>query len=152
MGIKNNGFTLIELMVVVVIIGILAAIAIPSYQEYIRKSQRADGKSFLLDLASRQERLYTQYSSYTSIVVKPSGCSGGGCGLGLSDNQSPDKFYTVAITTTPAGCSPSATLCTGYVLTATPNNWVDTKCANLTLTHTATKGISGAQSVDYCWR
>lgn len=146
-----KGFTLIEMMIVVVIIAILATVAVPSYQEQVRKGKRADGKGMLLDLASKQERFYTQFSSYTGTLQRASGCSGASCGLGADDNFSPEDYYTVAITATPAGCSPTGTLCTGYTATATPSNWVDEKCTSLTLTHTATKSNTGSGSVDYCW-
>lgn len=149
---RDKGFTLIELMIVVAIVAILAAVALPSYQEHVRKGKRADGKAFLMDLASRQERFYTQFSSYTPVVVAPSGCSGAACGLGLSSNTSPDKFYTVTMSAAPTGCSPTGTLCTGFSVTATPSGWPDGKCATLTYTHTAVKGTSGPESADYCWR
>ena len=149
-AVRQTGFTLIELMVVVAIVAILAAVAMPSYQEQVRKGKRADGKAYLLDLASRQERFYTQFSSYTG-VLSAGGCSGAACGLGLDHNRSPEGYYTVTMTAAPSGCSPTGTLCTGYNLTATPRDWVDEKCTSLTLTHAATKGNTGTQATDYCW-
>ena len=62
--IRKNGFTLIELMVAVAIVGILAAIAIPSYQESMRKSRRADAQSALLSAANGMERYFTQNNTY----------------------------------------------------------------------------------------
>ncbi len=149
---RQAGFTLIELMIAVAIVAILAMVAVPSYREHIQRGKRADGKAFLLDLASRQERFYTQYSSYTGVLTKSSGCTASACGLGLSANTSPDRYYTVAMTSTPSGCSATGTLCTGYALTATTNGWTDDKCRTLTLNHTATKGNSGTGSIDDCWR
>ncbi|CAG9176548.1 hypothetical protein LMG23992_03308 [Cupriavidus laharis] len=61
-----NGFTLIELMVVVAIIAILAAIAYPSYTENVRTSRRTDAKTALLDLATRQERFFSMQNRYTA--------------------------------------------------------------------------------------
>lgn len=147
-----QGFSLIELMIAVVIVAILAAVAIPSYQEHIQKGKRADGKAFLLDIASRQERFYTQFSSYTSVLKRPASCSGPACGLGLSVNTSPDKYYTVSLSATPSGCSTAGTLCTGFSATATPSGWSDDKCGALTYNHTASKSAAGPQPADYCWR
>ena len=61
---KNNGFTLVELMIAVGIVGILSAIAYPSYQNSILKSRRADAKSGLLQLTNFMERLYTETGCY----------------------------------------------------------------------------------------
>ncbi len=148
---RQPGFTLIELMIAVAIVAILAMVAVPSYQEHVRKGKRADGKAYLLDLVSRQERFYTQFSSYTGVLAKPSSCTGAACGLGLSNANSSDGYYSATVTVTPSGCSPTGTLCTGFTLTATPASWTDSKCSTLTLTHTATKGTAGSETADYCW-
>lgn len=65
---KKNGFTLIELMVVVVIIGILGAIAIPSYRNYVIKSKRNAVQAFMLDVANREKQYFLDARSYTSAL------------------------------------------------------------------------------------
>lgn len=62
---KNIGFTLIELMIVVAVIAILAAIALPSYQSHVMKTRRAEAKQSLLEFSQRLERCYTRFNSYT---------------------------------------------------------------------------------------
>lgn len=62
---RNNGFSLIELMVTVAILAILAAIAYPSYRDQILKSRRGDAQTALLEIAQRQERFYAQNATYT---------------------------------------------------------------------------------------
>jgi type IV pilus assembly protein PilE len=64
----NNGFTLIEVMVVVAIIGILAAIAYPSYTESVLKGRRAEGRAALAELLQQQERYMTQKNAYLSFT------------------------------------------------------------------------------------
>ena len=61
-----RGVTLLELMIVVVIIGILTAIAYPSYRQYVAKAKRNEAKSCLLQIATMQERFYLQNSAYTA--------------------------------------------------------------------------------------
>lgn len=94
----SKGFTLIELMVVIAVIGILAAIAIPSFNEQVRKSRRSEAIQTLSDLQLRQERWRSNHSTYGSLAD-----------LGGSPSLS---YYTVTVTNNTA---------TGYTLTATPN-------------------------------
>ncbi|MDP2561849.1 type IV pilin protein [Psychrobium sp. 1_MG-2023] len=66
---KSLGFTLIELMIVVAILGILASVGYPSYQEHVRKSERAVAQTALLGLSSAMERFYSENNTYTGAAV-----------------------------------------------------------------------------------
>ena len=89
-----DGFTLIELMIVVVIIGIIASVAYPSYQNSVTKTRRAEGQAVLLDIMNAEERYYTENNTYTTTLadVNKSGDSEEGhyvvsaaaCGAGIS--------------------------------------------------------------------
>lgn len=65
---KNQGFTLIELMITVAVVGILAAIAYPSYQSYLRRGHRADAQAYMMDLAQRQQQYLTDNRAYAPDV------------------------------------------------------------------------------------
>lgn len=110
---RDRGFTLIELMIVVAIIGILAAIAYPSYQNSVDKSRRTDGKSALSGLASAMERFYTTNSTYE-------GAASGGLDTGapaIYPDEAPldssDKFYDLTIAAADAS---------SFTLRASPKN------------------------------
>ncbi len=66
---KQNGFTLVELMIVIAIIGILTALAFPSYQGHLKTSRRADAKSALMGLANAMERHFTENNSYVGAAT-----------------------------------------------------------------------------------
>ena len=70
---RRTGFTLIELMIVVIIVGILMAISVPAYQGYVMRSHRTDAHSSLLDIAARQERFVAQRNSYTTEIAAATG-------------------------------------------------------------------------------
>lgn len=70
---RNNGFTLLELMIVVAIIAIIAAIAYPSYTSHMRESRRSEGKSALLRMADLQEKYYLQNNTYTGNAAQVGG-------------------------------------------------------------------------------
>lgn len=100
---RITGFTLLELMIVVVVIGILAAIAYPNYQEFVRRGHRSAAQSHLMDIAQRQQQYFTDARSYASTVGD----------LNMTTPAKVSKFYTIAIVVDP-GPPPS------YTLTATP--------------------------------
>lgn len=93
---RASGFTLIEVMIVVVVIGLLAAVAYPSYQDAIRKSRRADAKAALSELAQFMEHTYTENNTY-----KP-----GGANPTLPFTESPKdgagKYYDLSLTASTA--------------------------------------------------
>ena len=66
---QQRGVTLIELVVVMIIVGILAAVAIPTYRNYVIRSQRSDAKDALLALATQQEKFYLQCNSYANAIA-----------------------------------------------------------------------------------
>jgi type IV pilus assembly protein PilE len=139
------GFTLIELMVTVAIVGILASIAIPSYQGSVMKSRRADAKGVLLGLANAMERHFTETNSYCDA-----GGTGGAstCGTGTNDTGTPSfysiptetaNFYTVTI---------SAATASSYTLSAAPIGVQSSDaCGTLTITQTGAKSATTTG----CW-
>lgn len=138
MKLEQRGFTLIEMMIVVAIIGILAAIAYPSYDEYVKRGNRTEGQALLSDASARQERYFAQNNAYITTdadIAK----------LGLKNgNKSETNKYTLALSKV-AGDG-------GYTLTA-QQGFNDAKCGNLTLDALGKKERTGTdKTVTECWR
>ncbi len=111
MHFKQRGFTLIELMITVAIIGLLASIALPSYNSYIVRSARIQAQTELLELASIQEKIYLNSNSYAfSVTGNYNGKSDGG--LGKTTGTTQDGRYTIALDIAAASQT--------FTLTATP--------------------------------
>ncbi|MDP1739877.1 MAG: type IV pilin protein [Polaromonas sp.] len=134
----TGGFTLIELMIVVAIIGILAAVALPAYTSYIERGHRTGAKAALLEAAQFMER----YRAVNFRYVDSGGVAPAlPTALTLSPNSGV-KRYDVALSGT--------TTATSFTLTATPSGWTDTLCGNLTLTNLGVKGQSAGDAAT-CW-
>ena len=128
-----RGFTLIELMIVVAIIAILVAIGYPSYRNQVMKSNRADGKIFALEIADRQERFYSDQSTYTTTITD----------LNFDNANSPEGHYTAAITDDPAN-----DIGITYTITVTPaGNQENDKCTSMSINSQGLK----SSSPDGCW-
>jgi type IV pilus assembly protein PilE len=139
----SKGFTLIELMITVAIVGILASIAIPSYQDSVRKSRRADAKAALLGLANAMERHFTETNSYEGAGTTGTPANTGAPSIYTIPPQTA-SFYTVTI---------NAAAATTFTLHAAPTGaQTDPRCGTLTLTHTGARGItSQTGTVAECW-
>ena len=132
---KQKGFSLIELMIVVAVIGILAGIAYPSYQEYIARARRADAKTVLLENAQFLERFYSQNGT----------CVGATLPVLESPKDGGTKFYDMSFV--------AAQTATAFQIQAVPKNaQAGDKCGSLRVNQTNQKSVSGA-TLDSatCW-
>jgi type IV pilus assembly protein PilE len=114
-GIKQKGFSLIELVMVITIVGILVAVAIPSYKSSTAKARRSDGQTALMDAMVRGERYFTEHNTYTTNLTTASAAT-----------TSPEGYYTISA----AACGAGISSC--VKLTATAGS-VQASDGNLTL-------------------
>lgn len=119
--IEQKGFTLIELMIVVVIIGVLAAIAYPSYLNYLQKARRTDAQTALIELAEYMERFYTTNGTYVGAALP----------FTASPKDDATKYYTLSL---------SAQAANNYTLSGVPTGTQATdSCGTLTFSNTGAK-------------
>lgn len=139
---RTRGFTLIELMIVVAIISILGAIAYPSYQEYVRKSRRAEGRTALIELLQQQERYMTQNNTYLAVST-------------AGDNTVPLKMFS-GDARDKAAYWLGARACTNQTIANCVQvfgvpKYTDPAITELNVTSTGVKSCSG-NDTSVCWK
>lgn len=139
-----SGFTLIELMIVVVIVGILAMVAYPSYTRYMIQARRSDGQAALLRIAAAQEKFFADCNWYAGQLGTARTCGTGPSSgvLGLSA-VSVDQHYQLQVNAT----------ATAFTASAIPQNSqaTDAECSALGITNTGGKTATGTNT-SRCWR
>jgi type IV pilus assembly protein PilE len=128
---RQTGFTLIELMIVVAIIGIIASYAFPSYVESVRKANRAEAKSLMLQVANQQERYYTENNAYGALTA---------IGNTTASLATDSGRHNITVTLSNSDAN--------YIITATPVE-TDPTCGNLTLSNTGAQASSVVNAS--CW-
>lgn len=141
---RDSGFTLIELMIVVAIVGLLAAVALPSYSNYIKRSQRADARAQLLQAAQYMNKFYAANDSYS--VARDGNAVALPARLQVSPADGAPLYRLDTVNSTFAA--------TTFQLVFQPvNNMSNDPCGSFTLDNTGAKGITGTgMTRDDCWR
>jgi type IV pilus assembly protein PilE len=140
-----RGFTLIEVMIVVVVVAILAAIAFPSYREYVLRSNRAAGKSMLTQVADRQEQFFAANKSYSNSLAQ----------LGFPANPFfvDRRGQPAAAVTGPASSTEISLVANNFTFTVTADpvnrQLDDTRCTQFTINERGQRTATGTATD--CW-
>ncbi len=133
----NRGFTLVEVMIALVVVGLLSALAYPSYQQQVAKGRRTDAKQSLLELSQRMERFYTERGTYVGAALG---------NTGLYPNVTSGGYYDLTI---------SAQTLDGFTVRATPRgSQVGDACASFLYNQVGDQTVSNDASLSAvkCWQ
>lgn len=147
----QRGFTLIELVIVILLMSIVLGLSIPGYRHYTARAGHIDASNALLRIAAAQERFYLQNGTYAdngALAINPP------IGLGFTDAKSLLRYYDLHITSDPA----IGALTVGYTATATADadgtQKGDADCTSLSINQNGRRGANGGYEVDAvetCW-
>jgi type IV pilus assembly protein PilE len=145
---SNRGFTLIELMIAVAVVSILATIAVASYTSQVKKSRRTDARSALLDLAGREEKLFSVANAYSA---DPGDLGYGAAGAPWPINVGSGYYQVTVVSPDPA--QPAGTA--SYLITAVPvptsTQASDTICTQLSVNQLGAQSSTGSGTTATCW-
>ena len=146
---RDSGFTLVELMVVIVIATILLSIAVPSYMTQIRKSRRTEARNAVLDLATREERFMSTSNTYSQVTTDLGY-------TGAFPQNVGSGYYNINVVATAANPAAVPPVPAGYTITATAigTQVKDTSCASFTVNQIGQQSSldsGGANSTATCW-
>jgi type IV pilus assembly protein PilE len=144
------GFTLVEMMIVVLIVAILGSIAVPAYNSSVRKSRRTEAKTALSDFAAREERLYATQNVYSTDPVALGYTAAGG-----NWPVSTGSYYQIELpTVNGAVLTATGTIPPTFTVTVDPSpgstQLSDTACATFTVTNTGAQTATGTNPTS-CW-
>ncbi|WP_347262088.1 type IV pilin protein [Rudaea sp.] len=143
----RNGFTLIELMIVVAVVAVLAAIAYPNYSRYAYRSRRAEGKEFLMRLAAAEEKYYGSCNKYAAnIAAAATPCDNN---LGISSATSEHGYYSVAVSG--LGANNQTFTLTAKPVAASVQAGDAASCTTLTIDNRTAKNYTGSGNNGSCW-
>jgi type IV pilus assembly protein PilE len=136
----QRGFTLLEILIVVAILGILTSIALPAYNESVLRGGRAEAKGELLQVAADQERYFSSFNTYitdATPLVTPT--------VAARTRTTQNGLYVISVAAGGTGIGSS------FIATATPQgDQANDACTTLTITNTGQRGATGS-TVDECW-
>jgi type IV pilus assembly protein PilE len=139
---RQTGVTLMELLTVIVILGVISAIAVPSYRNYLVRTNRSDAKSALMQIQANQEKFYIQNNEYTDDLTTKSPN-----GLGMSELTA-NRYYRLEVKLDPDT--------QGYTATATPTEEGgqddDKQCGVFSINDAGARGVTGTSSNAFCWK
>lgn len=139
---RVRGVTMIEMLVVLVVVGVLAAIALPAYRQHMVRVNRTEATTLLHEIAAAEERYYLQQGRYTASIN-----AGSPAGLGLGSPMLARHYaFDVAL----------AADAQSFIANATPirgrGQDSDEDCLAFSLDHRGRRGVSGSRDTAHCWR
>lgn len=143
---RLQGFTLIEVMIVMAILGILTAIALPAYTSYVARANRADARAQMLQAAQFMQRFYAANDKFDTDRATNSNAAGERVPANLLRAPADGtQLYTLTVLATS----------NAYTITAVPltgTSMASDACGSLTLTSSGVRGVTGTLPRDTCWK